>query len=108
MPLRSYALFLAAVFCLFAALGFINDIEAVGRLSVPDLASTVLLTGLVAVTWVVALTRHAGFLAAAIPLFIIAIARGGEQDPSLPPPDGDLLFAIERRLEIDAAGVTLG
>jgi len=83
-----------AVFCLFSAVG--------------DLALTVLLTGVVAVAWVIALTRHPGFLIAAIPLFVISIARGGEDDPRLPDPDGDLLCAIERRLEIDAAGITLG
>jgi serine phosphatase RsbU (regulator of sigma subunit) len=107
VSLSSYALFLGAVFCLFSALGFINDIEAVGRRSVNDLAVTVLLTGVVAVAWVVALTRHLGFLIAAVPLFVISVARG-EADPRLPEPDGNLLFAIERRLEVDAAGITLG
>lgn len=107
MPLSSYLLFLGAVFCLFAALGFISDIEAVGRRSIDDLLATVLLNGLVAVVWVVALTRQPRYLLVAIPLFAFVVARG-EPDPRLPDPDGRLLFDIERRLEIDAAGIGLG
>src|ERR1700761_5353385 len=51
IPRRSFVLFLAAVFCTFAILGFVGDISDMGRQSPIRLATSVMLSGSFAVVY---------------------------------------------------------
>ena len=98
MPRHSYLLFLTAVFCFFATFGFINDIRGMGRSTARDLALDVVLSGVTAIAWVVAVTRSRWFLVLAMPLFAFSIAR----EPGVPS------TADVQRMQIDAVATAIG
>jgi len=108
MPLRPYLLFLAAVFCLFSTFGFIDDIDSVGQSSVRELALNVMLSGLVAVAAAHAGAKSPKFWPLAVGLFAVSVARPTLDPPATVEPDETKLPSIERRMEVDAVGATVG
>ena len=74
IPLRSRAVLLLAVFCVFAGIGFAIDIIHLGRQTAPRLAGTVLAIGLFAILYTAsAIILRRGFWKAYLPLFALQV-----------------------------------
>jgi serine phosphatase RsbU (regulator of sigma subunit) len=108
MPLWSYLLFLAAVFCLFSTLGFIADIASIGRASTRTLVVDVIFSGLLAVAWALTGTKSPKFLILALSLLAISIGRKDRVLLSAAAAESRPRSEIQQRLEIDATGTGIG
>jgi serine phosphatase RsbU (regulator of sigma subunit) len=105
MPRSSYALFLAAVFVLFLPAGWLTDIPLLGANSPQRLAATALVSGFLAVAYVVVIRLRRRFLTAALVAFHILLVS---QFARLAGPVGPALTgdALRARLAFDVNGST--
>jgi hypothetical protein len=95
MPRSSSAVFLAGVFVLFLPAGWLTDIPLLGANSRQRLAATALLSGLLAVAYVVVIRLRRRFLTAALIAFHILVVSQFERlaGPAGPALTGDALRA---------------
>ena len=105
MPRSAYALFLAGVFVLFLPAGWLTDIPLLGGNSPQRLAATALVSGFLAVAYVVVIRLRRRFLTPALVAFHILIVSQFARlfGPVGPPLTGD---ALRARLAFDVNGST--
>lgn len=113
VPARSFAVLLAAVFCLFSTLGFTSDIVVLGRLSPWSLATAAVLSGLTAVAWVLTISRSIRFLPLGVGLqALTTYSARSNVLLALESIDEAGLAQIRHRLQLDtillSTGVMLG
>lgn len=105
-PRKTILIFLAAVFFVFAAIGFASDVMNMGRQSVEKLAISVVLTGLFAVCYAFGgITLRNRFWMAFLPIFaaqflIISLWQRYSPDPP-PPPESAEMQQLHQRLHSD-------
>ncbi|HET6959906.1 MAG TPA: PP2C family protein-serine/threonine phosphatase [Vicinamibacterales bacterium] len=102
VPLRGHVLLLAAVFSIFSTFGFLTDVMTFGRGSWENVLVTAFFSGVIAVFWVMAFTKHAMFAVPAAVLFVVfnwIAASTASQDLTGP------LNPLRTRLGNDAVAV---
>ncbi len=107
IPGRALVPLLLAIFCTFAAIGFLVDVANVGRMQARALAAIVVFSGLVAVAFaLIALRRRYWLFAPAVVLQVL-VPRWLERlwPEAAAPLSGD---ALRLRLVVDAAGAVAG
>jgi sigma-B regulation protein RsbU (phosphoserine phosphatase) len=103
-------MFLAAVFCSFSLVGFVNDILVLGSSSPPRLAVQVLSSGLVAAFYAVCAFRGTRWLAVAVAAHVALVLTAGRLVPAPTVPvvlDAAALAAVRSRLALDGVGSML-
>jgi hypothetical protein len=104
-PLRSLALFLAAIFCTFSAIGFLVDVLQGGRLTLLQLGLTALLGGTMAIALFLVVRSGRYVWIAAVVVAQVVLVQGIE---ALGRGEGLEGPALRERLQIDAMGATAG
>ena len=106
LPGLSFVILLGAVACLFSTFGFLVDVRLLGRQSGAELTVTVALSAVVAILYAWVALRRPKWLPAAVAfhLALTFVVRRAFPDVAAAPDPA----ALERRLEIDAAGSIVG
>ena len=98
---QSYFKFIFAIFLIFSTTGYLHDIMSSGRCSTLQLVVHVMVSGLVAVLWVVSFTHDMRVLPLAILSFFVNIFLQDMWIPTDPAHD------LQTRLTIDSIGILL-
>jgi hypothetical protein len=98
-------LILAAVFSIFSAFGILADVMSLGRVPPFGVLVMAALSGFIAALFVLAMTRHAAFLVAAVGLFVVMNWIG--MFAVALPPVSDSLRPMSDRMRNDSLGVIL-
>jgi serine phosphatase RsbU (regulator of sigma subunit) len=106
LPRASFAVLLAAIFCLFSTFGFLVDMAGLGRLPPGKLVFSVVFAGAIAAVyaWVGILRPRWIPLPLAVHMAVTVAARESWPTPSALPSAA----AIARRLDVDMAGAVVG
>lgn len=102
MPAKSFIIISISIFCLFASIGFVNDLFSYASLPAKQLFWSVVYSGLVAVGWVYAFTRRMIVLPLVI-LFQVAFLFLPWRSGIEPVVDS----AIKQRLILDGLGILI-
>lgn len=108
VPTASLLMLLGAVFCLFSTIGFLTDVNGLGRQPLAGLVSSVTLAGLVAVGYAYCGTRHPRWLPVVILAHVAATLVIRRAFPAAPLATMPPLEEVEARMDIALTGSMLG